>query len=193
MNGITIVTTLIGYFVVVAFFGTDSGQRQGEAAKSLQAGEFDQRSTRFIGLAYFVSVLALLASWLLSVLKGGVLPDWIGWLGVLLSIGGLFVRRWAHHTLGTFYTRTLKVLKEQYIVREGPYRYIRHPGYLGSILIWAGVSLATANWIVFAIVLAVMLAAYHYRMDVEEQMLLETQEGYADYRSQTKRLIPFVY
>ncbi len=83
--------------------------------------------------------------------------------------------------------------ENQAIAREGPYRLIRHPGYLGSILMWAGAATATANWLVILIVLAAMFSAYHYRIQNEEKMLIKTNAEYAEYQKRTWRLIPFVY
>lgn len=193
MNPIVILTTLLGYLVIGIFFGIESGLRKGDEAKSFKAGQFDQRSTQAIGLAYLVSIPALLVSWLLNFLKTGLAPVWIGWIGVALALAGLLMRRWANRVLGAFYTRTLKVADGQFIIQNGPYRLIRHPGYLGSILMWVGAAIATSNWIVTLIVLVAMLAAYHYRMNSEEAMLLETQKDYAEYCKHTKRLLPFIY
>ncbi len=188
-----IVTTLLGYFVLVLFFYLERRLRRGAAAKSYEAGQFDRRTTRLLGYAYFVSVLALLASWVLNALQVGRLPEWVGWLGIVLALAGLFMRVWASRVLGAFYTRTLQVAQGQTIIREGPYRVIRHPGYLGMILLWVGVSAATGNWIVILVVLVAILAAYHNRIQNEEQMLLSTLPGYAEYRSGTWRLLPPIY
>ncbi|HLO18247.1 MAG TPA: isoprenylcysteine carboxylmethyltransferase family protein [Anaerolineales bacterium] len=185
-------TTVLGYLVVVQFFFLDRSRR-GAEAKSFEAGKFDQHSTLYIGIAYFMSALALLASWLFNWFHVGILPMWVGWLGVVAALVGLLFRWWANRVLGTFYTRTLKVTENQSIVRAGPYRLIRHPGYLGSILIWTGAAAATANWIVLLIVLITMLAVYIYRIESEEKMLISAYTDYAEYRRHTWRLIPLVY
>jgi protein-S-isoprenylcysteine O-methyltransferase Ste14 len=185
-------TTILGYFLVAQFFFLDRSRR-GEEAKSFEAGESDRNSTLYIGIAFLVSVLALLASWIFNWLKIGVLPAWAGWLGVAVALFGLFFRWWANRVLGEFYTRTLKVTEHQTIVRDGPYRLIRHPGYLGSILIWTGAAAGTANWIVILIVLVVMLAVYVYRIENEEKMLTGAHADYAEYRKHTWRLILLVY
>ena len=185
-------TTLLGYFIVLQFFFLDRSRR-GQEARSFKAGEADRKSTLYIGIAYLISTLALLAAWIFNWLKVGVLPAWVGWLGVVLAMFGLFFRWWANRVLGEFYTRTLKVTENQSIIRAGPYRLIRHPGYLGSISIWTGAAGGTANWIVLLIVLVTMLVVYIYRIESEEKMLLGAYSDYADYRKHTWRLIPFVY
>lgn len=107
---------------------------------------------------------------------------------------GLAIRYWAAKTLGEFYTRTLRILDEHSVVQAGPYCIIRHPGYLGTLLIGAGFGLAVSNWIVFSILLITELAAKLYRIRVEEKMLQDAlEEPYKAYSANTWRLVPFVY
>jgi protein-S-isoprenylcysteine O-methyltransferase len=107
---------------------------------------------------------------------------------------GIGVRSWATHALGSSYTRTLQSVPEQRLVREGPYGRVRHPGYLGTLLVWMGAAIALANWMVAAIVSVVMIRAYGYRMQVEEEMLTRAfGREYERYVSRTRRLVPFLY
>ncbi len=179
--------------MIAQFFYLEGRVRFSGEAKSLEGGQFDQRSTQLIGVAYLISILALLAAWWLNWLAIGEFPLWVGWLGIAVALGGLLTRWWSMRVLGAFYTRTLKVVEDHVIVQAGPYRWIRHPGYLGSILMWAGVAAATTNWIVLGLILAVMLAVYHYRMESEEKMLVETWPEYAEYKKHTWRLVPLIY
>jgi protein-S-isoprenylcysteine O-methyltransferase Ste14 len=188
-----IVTTLLGYFILLVFFYAERRLRRGGAARSFEAGASDRHPTRYLGLAYGVSILALLAAWVFNVLRAGMLPLWVAWAGVFLALCGLFMRTWANRVQGRFYTRTLRVAEGQKIIQDGPYGVIRHPGYLGMILMWLGVSMATGNWIVLAIVAILIAAAYYYRIETEEKLLLKSLPGYAEYRARTSRLIPFIY
>jgi|SRR5271157_1208992 len=181
---------ILGILIIAGFFFLETRLRSGNEAKSWQAGQFDQRSTMFIVIAYIVCGAALISSSFLERLSVGSLPAWIAWLGIVIALAGFGLRVWSMSVLGKFYTRTLKVTGNQSIVRAGPYRFIRHPGYLGSILIWSGVAASTQNWIVLLIVLFVMFGVYIYRIQSEEKMLISTNADYADYRKQTWRLIP---
>jgi len=188
-----IITTLLGYLILAGFTLFEGRIRKSQEAKSYVPGEFDKRTTRFLGLAYSISVILLLASWLLNYFKIGVLPTWIGWTGITVALIGVLLRVWSNHVLGIYYTRTLKVIKDQIIIREGPYRLIRHPGYLGMIMVWSGIAAATTNWIVLLIVFIETVSAYYYRIENEEGMLLSLHKDYSEYQSHTWRLIPFIY
>jgi protein-S-isoprenylcysteine O-methyltransferase Ste14 len=189
-------TILLAYFIIGLYFVIDNCARQSNQAKSLERGQYDRRSTVLVSVAFAISALALLAAPFLNRFHIGYFPlaVWMGWIGVIVMGFSLLLRWWANRTLGAFYTRTLCVAEEHRIIQEGPYKVIRHPGYLGVILMWTGASLTVMNWIATVAVLASMLAAYHYRMNVEETMLLTaTGDEYHSYQSRTWRLIPFVY
>ena len=82
---------------------------------------------------------------------------------------------------------------EQAVERGGPYRWVRHPGYLGSMLCLNGIAMASGNYVVLIASLAATCAAYAHRIRVEDEMLLQAfGETYATYRRQVAALIPFV-
>jgi protein-S-isoprenylcysteine O-methyltransferase len=115
------------------------------------------------------------------------------WIGVGLGIAGILTRLWAVLTLRQRYTRTLRVDGGNTIERGGPYRFVRHPGYLGSLLCLNGIALASGNAVVFAASLLATLTAYAYRIHVEDAMLTAAfGEAYESYRRQVGALIPFL-
>jgi protein-S-isoprenylcysteine O-methyltransferase len=77
---------------------------------------------------------------------------------------------------------------------QGPYRLIRHPGYLGTICVWIGFALAVGNWVALIILTIMLLGVYGYRIRSEEAMLNDTfGNEYQEYCKQTWRLIPFIF
>ncbi len=97
-------------------------------------------------------------------------------------------------TLGKFFTRTLQMREEQHVISHGIYRLIRHPGYLGDILLFGGSAVATANCMTTVIILAVFIPTFARRIATEERMLTETfGNEYLAYRTKSWRLIPFVF
>ncbi len=183
---------VLAYVLIAGFFAIELFMRQGTSARSLEATDSDKGSTRLIGAAFGV---ALILPPLLNFLQVGqiALPS-INWLGLILMLLGLALRVWSMRVLGTYYSRTLRVTDEQIIVTQGPYRIIRHPGYLATMLVWVGYGLALANWLATAAIALLMLGVYSYRIRSEEAMLLSTfGERYQQYRQRTWKLLPFLY
>jgi protein-S-isoprenylcysteine O-methyltransferase Ste14 len=163
---------------------------------SLKETEHDKGTTRFVGAAlgtcWFVLFLSLPANYYGI---GSLWPSLIfNIIGTAIMFLGLSLRLIAARTLGKFYSRTLRTKPNQKVVSEGTYRFIRHPGYLGMIVLFAGAALTVANFIVLVVVAAVIVTAYVRRIAVEENMLITTLgKEYVEYMGRTKKLLPFIY
>jgi protein-S-isoprenylcysteine O-methyltransferase len=185
---------LAAYLILIVYYAITESRRRGEAATTLKGGAFDQASTRLLSLAVAISITLLIVANVLNYFQIGLTIDVIGWIGIAVMLCGITLRVWAFQTLGRFYTRTLRISEGQRVVQEGPYKHVRHPGYLGVIVLWVGAGLATVNWIVTALVTLTFVAAYRYRIEVEERMLVASFGGqYAAYKEHTWRLLPFIW
>jgi protein-S-isoprenylcysteine O-methyltransferase Ste14 len=115
----------------------------------------------------------------------------IAWVGIGLGALGLLLRLWALLVMRERYTRTLLVHGGHKIERGGPYRFVRHPGYLGSLLCLNAIALASGNAAAFAASIAATLAAYSYRIRVEDVMLVAAfGAAYESYRKEIDALVP---
>jgi protein-S-isoprenylcysteine O-methyltransferase len=180
-----------GSVLVAAFFAVEGRLREGEAARSLAAGQADRGTTRGVGAAFGVALTAGPAA---SMLPRGRLPVPAGWAGVAVMGGGLSLRIWAQRTLGAFYTRTLRTEQEQPVVEAGPYAFVRHPGYAAMIAFWAGYGLSLTSWPALAATAIPNALAYHQRITAEETMLESSLgDGYRAYQRRTARLVPGLY
>jgi protein-S-isoprenylcysteine O-methyltransferase Ste14 len=191
-----LLTTLIAYGLIAVFFLTVERRRENQAARTFQKSQFDGGSQRVLAIGIVIVELGLIFSPVLNHFGIGRFArrEIVGWMGVALMVGGIVLRNWAGRVLGAFYTRTLRVQDGQHIVREGPYRVIRHPGYAGALLLWVGAVVAVANWIAIVVVTPIIIGAYVYRIHCEEKMLANTfGKQYEIYRIQTKKLVPFFY
>jgi len=190
-----LLTTILALLLVLLFSLIEGRLRQGRQAQTMEAGASDRDSTRRLGRAYGMAIIGLLLAPVLNVLGIARIPyGAAAWAGLAVECGGIALRIWANQVLGEFYTRTLRVADNQPVVQRGPYRLLRHPGYLGQILMWTGAALAGANWIILVMVVAVICLAYHYRIRAEEAMLGDRLgQPYLDYQARTWKLMPFVY
>jgi protein-S-isoprenylcysteine O-methyltransferase Ste14 len=181
---------IAGYLGVAGFFGLEVLTRRRGAASRLDASEDDRGTTRAIVAAYAVAGLVAPGLRRVPVPR---LPPVVRPVGVLLEAIGLGIRAWSMRALADSYTRTLRVEGEQRVVETGPYRLIRHPGYLGSLLIWIGLALTSRNVIVVAVSGVLLGGAYRRRIIAEERLLLRDLRGYGAYRDRTRRLVPFLW
>ena len=179
------------YAGAAAFFALEAVAREPGEASDLAATESDQGTTRQLVAAYG---LAAGLSPMLRRLRAGQLPPVCEPAGVGMMTAGLALRAWSMRTLGAYYSRTLRTTSDQGVVECGPYRVIRHPGYLGSIMVWTGFAVTSGSAAAALGVAALMGNAYSRRIAAEEAMLTgRFGSGYAEYSQRTKRLIPFIW
>lgn len=183
---------IFAYILLTSFFLMESFFRKDKTARSLEKTSNDNKSTPFILLTFFV---VLVLSVILNLFNLGSFTNTsIAIAGLVIMAAGILIRIHSMLTLSKFYTRTLMTVDEQEIVKKGFYKIIRHPGYLGTILIWSAAGLAMQNEIIFAIGTLLIMIAYYYRIDNEETMLVNTfGQKYSEYREHTWRLIPFIW
>lgn len=121
-------------------------------------------------------------------------PDAVFWLGLGTIVLGVVVRWWAIRTLREFFTVDVAIHADHRIVRAGPYRYVRHPAYTGTLLSFLGLSLALSNWISGLLLMVPVTLAFLHRIRVEERALHAAMpDEYADYAAKTARLLPGVF
>ncbi len=114
-------------------------------------------------------------------------------VGSILIVLGLILRIEAKNQLGSFYSHTLKIHRDHKLITSGIYRYIRHPAYLGALLIWFGIPIILNSLIGFIIMLLI-IPCYIYRMNIEEEMLIRVfKDKYIKYIKRSSRLIPYIY
>jgi len=179
-----------GYGGLGGFLAVEAAVRAPGSASSLAASGADEGTTRAIVIAGAVS--AGLAP-LVRLLRLRRMPGAAGPLGVSLQAVGLGLRLWAMMTLRAAYTRTLRTSDDQPTVARGPYAVIRHPGYLGSLLVWVGFALTSRSPAVVVLAGGLIGRAYARRIAVEERLLERDLPGYQDYARRTRRLIPYVW
>lgn len=114
--------------------------------------------------------------------------------GLALIAGGLWIRYSAMRTLASLFTYAVEIQEQHRLVETGLYRFIRHPGYFGQLLVFLGIGLALANWISLLGLTLPIGVAFLNRIRVEERALQERFGGaYETYRRRSWRLIPWLY
>lgn len=103
--------------------------------------------------------------------SAGLLPVWTVYLGAFMMCFGEAIRLWATYTLGKFFTFAVVVTRDHKLITTGPYKFVRHPAYMGGIIMVFGYGLFDRIWFVPVIALALVCLSYAYRIYVEESAL----------------------
>lgn len=85
---------------------------------------------------------------------------------------------------------TAQVKGDHAVVSSGLYRYIRHPIYVGDLMLLLGLELCLNSWLVLGV--AALVPVVIHRAVREERVLVQRLPGYETYLRRTKRFIPFV-
>ena len=106
-----------------------------------------------------------------------------------------FATRWtAIFALGKFFTVDVEISDQHKLKTEGIYKMVRHPSYLGLILIVAALGLCTQNLVSLAVIIIPIFVAMNYRITVEEKALTDAfGTQYIAYSEKTAKIIPWIY
>jgi protein-S-isoprenylcysteine O-methyltransferase Ste14 len=126
---------------------------------------------------------------------------WIAGDPVVFEITGVsvivigFVIRWiAIIQLGNMFTVDVSISSDHVLKTDGVYKIVRHPSYLGLILIIVGLALLLNNMLACIIIIIPIFIIMNYRMSVEEKALgREFDNQYRQYKLKVKKIIPLLY
>lgn len=115
-------------------------------------------------------------------------------IGMTLIIFGFMIRIFSILTLKQYFTYSVAKVENHKIIETGLYKYIRHPGYLGQLMLFLGISISISNWISILAMMIPISLGYLYRIKVEERFMADhLDKEYLNYQERTKRIIPMVY
>ena len=164
--------TIAFYFLVVALFFMRSQARA--TSRSL--------------LARILAYAGTFTPFLLILTKSPETGPTFPLLSVSIMTCGLLFAIYSLKTLG----RSFGIIPQaRALVRNGPYRLIRHPLYVGEVVAFGGIILN--GFTISKLGIFLLLAAIEsYRAIQEEKILEETIAEYSMYKAATKRFIPGV-
>lgn len=127
--------------------------------------------------------------------------NWTGDIHIIINIAGLvlifsgsMIFTWSMVSNKFFSTLVrLQTDRQHTVVTEGPYKYVRHPGYNGYIIFTLATPIALGTFwgLVFSGIIGILLIA---RTALEDATLKKELPGYTEYAENVKyKLIPFLW
>lgn len=113
--------------------------------------------------------------------------------GVATLFTGVAVRFWAKAVMGCHFSYSLRVLEDHKLIMKGPYRFIRHPAYLGTWLMLVSFPLLFRSWI--PLVVLPCFIPMTYKQILYEESLLTKKFGqeYEDYIRRVPPILPISF
>lgn len=116
------------------------------------------------------------------------------YIGLISFLISACIASWAM-SVNKFFESSVRIQEDRghYVISDGPYRFVRHPGYAGMIFWAIGFPLAVGSMMAlytgFVLLLALALRTYF-----EDTTLHRELEGYPEYAAKVKyRLIPYIW
>lgn len=146
------------------------------------------------GMTLFFLIVVVVAGMDYGRFHWSSIPRW----GAILAFGvyllGTAFSLWALYT-NKFFSRFVRIQTERghHVVTDGPYRFVRHPGYVGVTIATLALPVALGSW--WALLVALLsLSILLVRTVYEDKILHDELEGYREYASRVRyRLIPGVW
>lgn len=114
---------------------------------------------------------------------------WILGIGTALATAGALIRSWAEAYLKSSVVHDAKMHSDR-LTADGPYRYVRNPLYLGTILGGLGMVAMSSRFGFGAVVVGIPVIVYRLILREEAGLLASHGETYREYFRAVPRLIP---
>ncbi len=186
-------------FVVIAFVVSALILWRVNPAIYRARSRFQPGTERWDKILLWLMLPAMVAEIPLATLDAGRLswsavPFPIVVLGYVLLGAGMALNAWAQ-AVNRFFEPGVRIQRERghQVISSGPYAIVRHPGYVGALMMFAGLALALASWL--ALIPAAWAGALLIlRTSWEDALLHAELDGYADYARRTRfRLVPGIW
>jgi protein-S-isoprenylcysteine O-methyltransferase Ste14 len=115
-------------------------------------------------------------------------------IALVVVVLGFLWGTWAF-IVNAFFSAVVRIQEDrgQSVVQDGPYRFMRHPGYAGGLVAYLAVPVMLGTlWALVPAVLLILVLVF--RTSMEDKTLQEELPGYSEYATRTRfRLIPGIW
>jgi len=115
----------------------------------------------------------------------------ISGIGLLIFIFAFILRNWSVSALGKFHSTNIEIKPDHRLIKNGPYRYIRHPYYVSVMLEVMSIPLIINAFSSFCAVFIIYVPSVLMRVFLEERVLIRRfPVEYLSYKSDVMAFLP---
>ena len=166
----------------------------------LIAARINSRTSFSSELFSFVKLIGSTILVYLPLLTNGILASrlyqpniWLEIAGAVIVAVGVFLAIWARGLLGKNWSGSVVIQNEHHLITDGPYRFVRHPIYLGGLLAMFGSCLVLGQVFGFAYSLLSTLGLAMKSRQEDALLAKQFPDEFSDYQQQVKMLLPYLY
>ncbi len=86
--------------------------------------------------------------------------DIVATIALVFMMLGLSLRTWAVVALGNLFTMHISIQKNHSVVRKGPYKFVRHPSYLGAFILYISTAVFLHAW--FSVLVTTLILPFAF-------------------------------
>jgi protein-S-isoprenylcysteine O-methyltransferase Ste14 len=189
-----------GYAILIVGLGVVAGYQAIDAPEGLRGGTGIEG--KLVRRQRIVKVVVILLMYVALVFLPfadrrniGVMDEnqTVRWVGLFAAGLGFALIFWSGIALGRFYSADVTIQQGHRLITVGLYRYIRHPRYLGTLLLAIGLACLFRSWIGLA-ASVLFLGVLLFRINDEETLMqAEFGSDWEAYCQRSWRMIPYLY
>jgi protein-S-isoprenylcysteine O-methyltransferase Ste14 len=189
MTGINLIVAICVMAVLVSVAINFRMAKKTEAMKREEKSWVETGTMLLFFLLFYILLRFRLSQYMVPI------PVWVplSLLGLTLVITGCIVNIRGRLSLGGNWANQIRIYKDQTMVRNGVFRWVRHPLYASLIWMFYGSSLIYINPAAFLANTLIFIPMMLYRARQEEKLLLIEFVEYIDYRKTTGMFFPKLF
>jgi protein-S-isoprenylcysteine O-methyltransferase Ste14 len=190
--GAAVLATVVSRLLVLRI-NPDQLRERGSSLGAENTEDWDRLLSPLVGLIIPVITLIIAGldrrwSW------SPAFPDWVLVVSLLVLLAAYAFTTWAF-VVNRFFSGVVRIQEDRghEVVNEGPYRIVRHPGYLGALVSLSAAALLLGSlWALVPVFFYVVVVVI--RTELEDRTLKEQLPGYRIYAEQTRyKLVPGIW
>jgi protein-S-isoprenylcysteine O-methyltransferase Ste14 len=191
------INILVALNFLLTFFAQVGGTKKGlktslSEVKERPATFLQKTPPNLLAIITLLTVLSIFRIGTLDYTKYSFLENY-RLTGLLMYFVFSWLQIWAFKSMGDSYAHEIVIMKNHKLITSGPFKFIRHPQYLGQILSDIGVSFALLSYIILPIVIIFEIPLLIMRAGAEERLLAKHFGiSFDNYKKKSGFFFPFI-